>query len=524
MIFLLLGLRDLWRRRPERASFFAVLAAVIKPQLGILIPILAIVLLRRHVWDRLRPPAPSAPTELEGDVPLADAQPGPRGEPWLDRFGEGPLRLVTSAGVGLATAVVLCLPFGLSLVGLLGQVAKTAGGYPYVTVNAYNPWALITRDGSGLAANGQWLRDVAGATPADVATLIGGVPALYVGTALLLVVIAAVCAVVGWLARSSIVTIDEGSAGQRIRAIVDDRRLLLVALTVMAIAFFVVPTRVHERYLFPFRHLGAILAATSVRWRAAYVVLSLANFANLYAVLLIPYFQNPGIKDWLGMADAIRSPAGVATIAAIHFAVFVFALTELRPAALRRLDREAIDAALWEADAEAVDDETTDADDGAWADPGTSVPPLAGEPIGTLAATGATAAAAAALASARPVIAWDDVSYPPERDPGWLPLPFGLARIRTLLPDRSRRLARRDRRAVRPARPVAAGRDRARRPRVAHVPAVGAVPHALRRGLPRANRHRVPPGLALRDPPRHLRVHPPPPGEIRDGRRARRRR
>ena len=41
VVFLLLGLRELWRDRPERAAIFAVIAALIKPQLGILIPIVA---------------------------------------------------------------------------------------------------------------------------------------------------------------------------------------------------------------------------------------------------------------------------------------------------------------------------------------------------------------------------------------------------------------------------------------------------------------------------------------------------
>ena len=45
-------------------------------------------------------------------------------------------------------------------------------------------------------------------------------------------------------------------------------------MTVLAVAFFILPTRVHERYLFPFFALGAILAAFSWRWRVAYVVLS----------------------------------------------------------------------------------------------------------------------------------------------------------------------------------------------------------------------------------------------------------
>ena len=54
--------------------------------------------------------------------------------------------------------------------------------------------------------------------------------------------------------------------------------MLVVAVTFLALAFFVLPTRVHERYLFPFFALGAILAAISVRWRVAYVVLRCATF------------------------------------------------------------------------------------------------------------------------------------------------------------------------------------------------------------------------------------------------------
>ena len=60
----------------------------------------------------------------------------------------------------------------------------------------------------------------------------------------------------------------------------------LVALTILAIAFFVVPTRAHERYLFPFFGLGAILLAVSWRWSVAYVVLAVVNSANLLAVLV----------------------------------------------------------------------------------------------------------------------------------------------------------------------------------------------------------------------------------------------
>lgn len=320
VVFLLLALRELWRGRSERASVLAVVAAIIKPQLGILIPILAVVLLRRHL---------AGPLLGRGQAP-----------------GAGPLRLLTSGALALGTAIVLCLPFGLSLVGLLQQVAKTAGGYPYLAVNAYNPWALVERDGNGLAANGAWLRDSAGPKPDEVATLIAGIPAVFVGTALLLLVIGLVCVVVGWWGGRT-EPAGLGEAGEVADCpppgpATDDRRMLLVALTVLALAFFVVPTRVHERYLFPAFALGAILAATSLRWRAAYVVLALASFANLYAVLLIPFYENPGVQDWLGVADEIRSAPGVALIALAHLAVFLWALTELRPRAVLALDAEAL--------------------------------------------------------------------------------------------------------------------------------------------------------------------------------------
>ena len=34
VVFLMLGLRELWRDRPERAAIYTVIAAIIKPQLG----------------------------------------------------------------------------------------------------------------------------------------------------------------------------------------------------------------------------------------------------------------------------------------------------------------------------------------------------------------------------------------------------------------------------------------------------------------------------------------------------------
>ena len=68
------------------------------------------------------------------------------------------------ADLALGTAAALCAPFGLSIIDLVRQVAKTAGGYPYITVNAYNPWALVEQAGNGLAKSGTWLSDIANST------------------------------------------------------------------------------------------------------------------------------------------------------------------------------------------------------------------------------------------------------------------------------------------------------------------------------------------------------------------------
>src|SRR3954467_411411 len=74
-VFLLLGMRELWRDRPERSAIFTVIAAVIKPQLGILVPIVAAVVIRRALLPRggygdEPPPADGGPAH----VPMFDIE------------------------------------------------------------------------------------------------------------------------------------------------------------------------------------------------------------------------------------------------------------------------------------------------------------------------------------------------------------------------------------------------------------------------------------------------------------------
>ncbi len=302
LVFLLLGLRELWRDRPERAAIFTVLGAIIKPQLGILVPIVAAVTIRRALWP-------------DGGYGDDDPPPLRRSTTGWEARTRGPIRVVTTGLAGFATAIALSWPFGLSLPGLVEQIFKTAGGYPYLSVNAWNPWALVTFDGSGIASNSAWVCDMI-APACGRAFSIGPIPAVIVGTVLTLAVFVAVSLIV---ARRP------------------DRRTILVGVAVLALAFFVVPTRVHERYLFPLVALGAILAAVSVRWTVAYLLSGLATFANMYFVLTTLYPDNPGIDDWLGIGRTLGSFPVVALAATIQGAVFLFALSELRASATRRL-------------------------------------------------------------------------------------------------------------------------------------------------------------------------------------------
>ena len=308
VIFLLLAIRELWRDRPERSAVFTVVAAIIKPQLGILVPIVAAVTIRRALW----------PSGAYGrDEPPA-------------RTASVPLRIATTGLAGLLTAIVLCLPFGLSLPELVQQIGTAAGGYPYLTINAYNPWALIEFNGDGLARNGGWVCDVvfhSASTGYDCpeAFMFGAIPAVVVGTGLLLAAVAATSLVV---ARRP------------------DRVTILVGVAVLSLAFFVLPTRVHERYLYPLFAVAAVLAGVSLRWRAFYVLAGIATFANMYVVLTTLY-DNPSIDDWLGIGPGIRSSAGVALVAAVHLLAFVWACTQLADGALDRLREEVAQRRPW---------------------------------------------------------------------------------------------------------------------------------------------------------------------------------
>ena len=392
VIFLLLGLRELWRDRPERAAILTVVGAMIKPQLGILVPIVAAVTIRRALW----------PAGGYGDE---DAPERRRTTTDWEARTRGPVRIITTGLAGLLPAALLSLPFGLSLPwGLVDQIFKTAGGYPYVSVNAWNPWALVSLNGSGIAENHAWVCDMvdtglttAARCPQGVA--FGAIPAVVVGTALTIALFIAVSVVV---ARRP------------------DRRTMLVGLAVLALVFFVVPTRVHERYLFPLVAIGAILAAVSLRWLVVYLASSLATLANMYYVLTTLYPNNPRIDDWLGIGPWLGSWGVIAVASVTQALVLVVAVTELRRSASLRLGRE-IDASAVADDGWAEEDDDARTPDagpiparGRSARPGSTTPAMtAGTTLAALAGPapgaipGPTTALQAAVGEVAVMPAWE---------------------------------------------------------------------------------------------------------------------
>lgn len=312
-LFLFGALVALNRRWSEAAAALAVLATLIKVQLGIGLFIVAVVLLRRHLLarDAGPPRVPRAGIAAEiGDI-VRD----------LSRR-RGPIRLVSSAVVALVAGLAVVLPFDLQavagggwagvpvigqLAGLMTVVGNAATYYDVLTVNAFNGWALTGPDplATTLSAGVTWTL--------DSYPIFGPVPAVVFG---LLSFVLVAAAVAWYLIRQP----DEG-------------RTVFVAATVLAVAFFMLPTRVHERYLFPAFVLALPLAATSMRWRSWYAATAAAAVLNLHAILTLPDpgFASPATVA-LPFGAALRTPIAITAIVAINGIAFAWAIWQLRPA------------------------------------------------------------------------------------------------------------------------------------------------------------------------------------------------
>ena len=461
-IFLLVGLREIQKDRRETAAVFAVLAALTKLQLGILGFVVGFVILRRSLAPKTGERQPERILSSVGAglltaalacLPFTGLDFGGA----IHRLATGPGLLTIAAGVvagiGVFSLARLYLPIseatrrmqasavlgiatavGFSAMvfdSIFNHLVSTFGEYPYLTLNAYNPWALLSDAGQAMDSTHSWLRDapftdpqtgvtqpgyLIGPFPVAAIALVAVVAALLIGIALAARArtrrfeaalasgeageaaaagtiplalgrparfLRALSAELGGLWSSFVVgaaviavVIVAGFSGQLYAVVLgdgllvaillgvsawaawrDDAQSLLVALTILAIAFFVVPTRAHERYLFPFFGLGAVLMAVSWRWSITYVILAVVNSANLLAVLVqyTDASKNTGIPvsdgrlagtliDWgTGLLYA-EFPAGIiwpVVVCSVATGLgMVWALLQLRPRAVAALSRE----------------------------------------------------------------------------------------------------------------------------------------------------------------------------------------
>ena len=305
-LVLLLGVAALIRGNSEGATALAVLAALVKPQYGVvLLPLVGVVLLKRHLFASGSGPrnSPRGPRRLAA---------------WLSRE-QGPVRLLTSFVVAWAVFFPVALPFAMGPYEYLKVMAGSAGGYSFLSVNAYNLWALIGSGGNpSLAGSGMW-------SP-DTGPFLGPLSAVLIGSVLLVLGFLLGLARVFWR---------------------DDRRSIVLAAAFLCLCFFILPTRVHERYLFPVFAFLPILAVGNRRWLVALVALAVGSFMNLHAILtnLNPIYGTPNVQD-LALGDTFRTFPFVALSVALQTAGFVVAAWQLRPGAAGA--RDAIDASAAE--------------------------------------------------------------------------------------------------------------------------------------------------------------------------------
>ena len=278
---MLLGTMALLRWPPEIAASTAVIAILLKPQFGIvLMPLVGVVLLRRCIW-------PTKALE-ELDTPSY----------WEGRYG--PVRFITAIVVAGVVFYTVLAPFNLGFQGFVELMTLNAQKYKFLTVNAFNPWAFVSSEAKSPLV-------VAGVNEfsADDVPLIGPLTGVTIGTVLL--ASGFFLGIVRLFLRS------------------DWRSVVLVGVF-LNLCFFILPTRVHERYVFPTFAFMSLLIAFDRRWIWPTIMLSLGSLINLHAVLSEVGTDNVGR---LPFGEFARSPMGMVVGVILQTAVFLYVCLRL---------------------------------------------------------------------------------------------------------------------------------------------------------------------------------------------------
>ncbi len=322
----------------EAAAVGAVVALLVKFQFAFLIPVVAVVGLKRHVFGRSSDPQHADRRDL--------------------------LRVLTSLAAGLGSLVLMLLPFNMAVWSpgpparsLVDKFLEATDTYSGLSINGFNlwrnPWSGLG-DTLGRGCDAPILPGCAG--PAGIAFQIGATSISWQLVGTILFALAALAAL--WqIARR------------------DDPEGLVVGSLTLAVAFFALPTRVHERYLFPALALAAPMVARSWRWAVLYGVISLSFFANVYWVYTADwsFAAPPVVNPGLGGLAMVRDPhlaallyndTGIYLLSAMIVVALCWLLIQGQRMALRAGQREpapptdqGIPASPWPRVAAAVDEQ-----------------------------------------------------------------------------------------------------------------------------------------------------------------------
>jgi Gpi18-like mannosyltransferase len=190
-------------------------------------------------------------------------------------------RLLTSLLAGAATIFVVILPFEWSNpVTFLSNIYFGAySGYAFTSINAFNLWALV----------GLWVPD----------------GSLFI---------------VGWALFGSLAAFTLYVLHKRFNA--SGELLVLFSAFVLFFGFFMLPTRIHERYLFPAISMLALMFPFIKKTRALYAVLTATLFVNISYVL---YWLN-AYAD-VGYSPNLTGDPVVLAISLINLIAFLYVLT-----------------------------------------------------------------------------------------------------------------------------------------------------------------------------------------------------
>lgn len=182
-------------------------------------------------------------------------------------------RIAAGLAAGLVTFAVIATPWDLrsyntgplrdfpvvgDMTGLWEQAKSTAGLFQVLTANAFNPWQWV---GTG-PLNRQYQFGIAAWSTDDFAVM--GMPAYQLGLALFALVALVVFVAIAYRPSPKVVLLGYG---------------------VLLVAFFDLPTRVHERYLVQAFAVLAVIWAHYWRDRLLLAAVATANVINLHAIL-----------------------------------------------------------------------------------------------------------------------------------------------------------------------------------------------------------------------------------------------